>query len=475
MGQTIGSLVQNVKGIAINSSKIGEGFVFVAIKGLSVDGHSFIEHAINRGAIVIICSELPSIINKGITYIVVEDTQKVAGYIAHAFYEFPTEKMAVVGITGTNGKTTVATMLYQLFSDLGYKVGLISTVINKVGNRSIKSTHTTPDAVSVSALLYTMYNEGCTYVFMEVSSHALDQYRTNGIDFKGAVFSNISHDHLDYHSSFKEYIYTKKKLFDGLSDSAFALTNVDDKRGVVMLQNTSAEKHTYGISTMSEFNARIIENTFEGLLLNIDGEEIHVPMVGRFNASNILAVYATARLLEQEKNEVLRILSTLRGAKGRFEYVRSNTNVIGVVDYAHTPDALKNILHTLNDIRSGNETLITLIGCGGNRDKLKRPLMGKVASVLSDKLIITSDNPRDEDPEEIISEVKGGVPPQHFKKVMAIVDRKEAIKVACNLAVPNDILLVAGKGHENYQEIKGERYPFDDKQVLVETFKDLAV
>jgi UDP-N-acetylmuramoyl-L-alanyl-D-glutamate--2,6-diaminopimelate ligase len=395
------------------------------------------------------------------------------GLIAAAYYQHPSKKLKLVGVTGTNGKTTVATLLSNLFQELGYKVGLLSTVENKINNTVIPSSHTTPDSITINELLLDMIAANCDYCFMEVSSHATVQERIAGLSFTGGIFTNITHDHLDFHQTFEEYIKAKKYFFDQLPASAFALTNSDDKRGAVMLQNTKAHAKTYALQSMATFKAKIIENQFSGLFLNIDAEEVWFKMVGSFNAYNLLAVYATAMLLDQDKTRVLTILSTLSGAEGRFDYTIAPNGVIGIVDYAHTPDAIKNVLQTIANIRKGNETVIAIVGCGGDRDKTKRPIMAEVACKLSDKVILTSDNPRTEDPAVILKEMEAGVPISLKKKTITIQDRKEAIRTACHLAKSGDIILLAGKGHEKYQEINGVKYPFDDKQIFSEIMESL--
>lgn len=472
--QRIGEHNSEVKSICFDSRKVETNSVFVATRGTVSDGHNFIESSILKGASTIICEELPSAINSSVNYILVNNSSRVLGNIAANFYGHPSKKIKLVGVTGTNGKTTIATLLYKLFRSLGNNVGLISTVENKINEEIIPSTHTTPDVITINELLLNMIAKGCEYCFMEVSSHATVQERIAGLNFTGAVFSNITHDHLDFHKTFDEYIKAKKYFFDQLPKNAFALTNADDKRGAVMLQNTSAHKKTYALLTMADFKGKLIENQFSGLLLNVDDQEVWFKMIGSFNAYNILAVYGAAILLEQDKMKVLTILSALDGAEGRFEYIVSANGTIGVVDYAHTPDALKNVLQTIHNIRNGNEKIITLVGCGGDRDKTKRPIMAEVACKLSDKIILTSDNPRSEDPSEIIKEMEAGISITNRSRTISIVDRKEAIKTACHLANAGDIILVAGKGHEKYQEIAGIKYPFDDKSVLKEQF-DLLV
>jgi UDP-N-acetylmuramoyl-L-alanyl-D-glutamate--2,6-diaminopimelate ligase len=440
--------------------------MFVAIRGTQVDGHRFIPGAIDDGATVIICEELPLELREGITYIAVKNSNQALSTIAANYYGNPAEHMKLVGVTGTNGKTTVTTLLYNLFRSLGYKTGLVSTVVNRINDQVVDATHTTPDALSLNKLFSDMVAAGCTHCFMEVSSHAIDQGRVAGIPFTGAVFTNISHDHLDYHKTFDAYIEAKKKLFDDLSADAFALVNVDDKRGRIMLQNTRASKHTFALRSVAEFKGRLLTNSLEGLELDIDGKQAWFRMMGDFNAYNLLAAYGTAVLLEEEADEVITQLTLTQGAPGRFEQVRSDTGIIALVDYAHTPDALQNVLETIAEFRTGNEKVVTVVGCGGDRDKGKRPLMASIACKFSDRVIFTSDNPRTEDPMEILKDMEAGVSPADFKKTTTIADREEAIKNACLQAERGDIILVAGKGHENYQEINGVKYPFDDKEVL---------
>jgi len=467
-----GELSREVSLVCIDSRLIISDSLFIAIKGQISDGHSFINTAIENGATTIICESLPSSLQKKITYIEVEDSASIAGRIAAAFYDNPSSKLKLVGITGTNGKTTCATLLYQLFSNLGYKCGLLSTVQNRIGEKILPSTHTTPDAISLQKLLSEMLLDGCTHVFMEVSSHSIHQHRIEGIRFKGACFTNITHDHLDYHQTFDEYIKVKKTFFDYLPSDAFALTNVDDKRGLVMLQNTKANKSTYSLKTMADFKGKILENILSGLVMSVNGEEVFFRMIGEFNAYNILCVYGAAILLGEDKQNVLQYLSMLTGAEGRFETLNSKVeNILAIVDYAHTPDALLNVLATINKLRKGNETLFTVVGCGGDRDKTKRQVMGLVACEHSDKVIFTSDNPRSEDASSIIKEMEEGVAVHQRKKYVSISDRKEAIKTACSIAEGGDIILVAGKGHEKYQEISGIKYPFDDKKIIEEMFE----
>lgn len=466
-----GSVEKEITAVCLDSREVIPGSLFIAVRGTLADGHKFIDSAIEKGASAIVCEELPVKIEEQVTYIRVNDSAAALGMIAANFYDHPSGKLKLVGITGTNGKTTVATLLYKLFTDLGYKCGLISTVENRILDNSIPSTHTTPDSISLNRLLHQMVESRCDFCFMEVSSHAVAQNRILGLGFSGGVFTNITHDHLDFHKTFDEYIKAKKRFFDQLGADAFALTNVDDKRGLVMLQNTKAHKKTYSLQKMADFRSKLLENSFSGLLLSVDDTEVWFRLIGSFNAYNLLAVYATAILLEQDKASVLTSLSRLSGAEGRFDYMVSKNQIVGIVDYAHTPDAVKNVLETINDIRGGHEQVITVIGCGGDRDRSKRPVMADVACKLSTRVILTSDNPRSEDPNAIIEEMKEGVSPSDRKKMLAIADRKEAINTAVHLSKPGDIILVAGKGHEKYQEIKGVKYPFDDKEVLTEIFK----
>jgi UDP-N-acetylmuramoyl-L-alanyl-D-glutamate--2,6-diaminopimelate ligase len=471
--ELVGNTEQDITGICFDSRKVSASSMFIATVGTVADGHQFITSAIEKGASVIVCEKLPKKLDATVTYVVVDNSSRAMGLIAAAYYQHPSKKLKLVGVTGTNGKTTVATLLSNLFQELGYKVGLLSTVENKINNTVIPSTHTTPDSISINELLLDMIAANCDYCFMEVSSHATVQERIAGLSFTGAIFTNISHDHLDFHQTFEEYIKAKKYFFDQLPASAFALTNSDDKRGAVMLQNTKAHAKTYALQSMATFKAKIIENQFSGLFLNIDAEEVWFKMVGSFNAYNLLAVYATAMLLDQDKTRVLTILSTLSGAEGRFDYTIAPNGVIGIVDYAHTPDAIKNVLQTIANIRKGNETVIAIVGCGGDRDKTKRPIMAEVACKLSDKVILTSDNPRTEDPAAILKEMEAGVPISLKKKTITIQDRKEAIRTACHLAKSGDIILLAGKGHEKYQEINGVKFPFDDKQIFSEIMESL--
>ena len=467
-----GSTDIDIKGLAIDSRKVIAGTCFIAVKGSAADGHAFIDDAIRGGAVAIVCETLPVSFNENITYVQVENSQEAAGYMSHIFYDEPSLKMRIVGVTGTNGKTTIATLLWKLFSALGYKCGLISTIQNQAGSEVITATHTTPDAIEVNALLKKMLDGGCSFVFMECSSHAIHQHRITGLRFTGAIFSNITHDHLDYHQTFDEYIRVKKSWFDQLPSSAFAISNADDKRGSVMLQNTSAKKYFYSLKTMADFKGKILDNSLSGLHMTVNDVEVYFKLIGEFNAYNLLAVYGAAICLGENKEIVLQELSNLDGAEGRFDYsISTKDKVMGIVDYAHTPDALLNVLATIKKLRHGNEQVITVVGCGGERDKAKRPVMAEVACEYSDKVILTSDNPRSEDPLEILREMHAGVNAVTKKKVISIADRKEAIKIAVSLAQKSDIVLLAGKGHEKYQEIMGVRYEFDDKKVLMDMFE----
>lgn len=459
--------------IEFDSRKVELNDVFVAIKGTLSDGHDYIQKALNHGAIAIICQEFPSVIVNGVTYIKVKDSNEALALLATNFYENPSEKIRLVGVTGTNGKTTIASLLYQLFKKAGYKVGLLSTVKIMVDEQEFKATHTTPDSLTINRYLDLMVQEGCEFCFMEVSSHGVHQKRAEGLQFEGGIFTNLSHDHLDYHNSFAEYRDVKKSFFDNLPKNAFALTNADDKNGAVMLQNTKARKLSYALKSYADYKAQILENQLSGLLLKINDNEVWVKLIGSFNAYNLLAIYGVAVELGIEKMEALRLLSELESVSGRFQYIISESKITAIVDYAHTPDALENVLKTIENIRTNNEQLITVVGCGGDRDKTKRPIMANIASTISDKVIFTSDNPRTEDPEIIIKEMEKGVEPQNFKKTVSILDRKQAIKTACQLANPNDIILIAGKGHETYQEIKGVRYNFDDLKIVTELLQQL--
>jgi len=468
-----GSSEREILSLELDSRKVGHGAMFFAVKGTSVDAHQYIPEVIEKGASVVVCSDMPQIQPEHVTFVEVDDVQQSVGYFASAYYNHPSSSFKLIGITGTNGKTTTATMLFNLFSDLGHVCGLVSTVDYRIGEKTYISSHTTPDPIRLNALMAEMVNANCAYCFMEVSSHAVVQGRINGLHFDGAVFTNITHDHLDYHGTFENYIKAKKLFFDHLSIDAFALVNKDDRNSMVMMQNTKASKYTYALKSAADFSCKIMECDFEGLLLKIDQDEVWFNLIGRFNAYNLLAVYSVAFLLEVNREDILMHLSKQHGVNGRFEVYRSSNGIIGIVDYAHTPDALDNVLATINEIRSTNEHLITVVGCGGNRDKEKRPVMAGVAVRKSDKVILTSDNPRDEDPENIITEMMAGVDAVSYKKTLKITDRKEAIRTAVLMSKPKDIILIAGKGHETYQEIKGVRHPFDDRKILLEVFKDL--
>jgi UDP-N-acetylmuramoyl-L-alanyl-D-glutamate--2,6-diaminopimelate ligase len=462
-----------ITNVVFDSRRVVPGSLFVAVRGTAVDGHDYIEQAVKDGAVAVVCEDLPGHTADEADYLMVANSAAALGILAANFYDNPSQKLKLVGVTGTNGKTTTATLLYQLFRDLGYKCGLLSTVENQINGQIIPSTHTTPDPVALNELLDQMVASGCDYCFMEVSSHAVAQHRIDGLAFAGGIFSNITHDHLDYHLTFDNYLKAKKGFFDALPKNAFALTNADDKNGQVMLQNTKASKKTYGLKNMADFKVKILENQFGGLLLDVDNSEVWFKMVGSFNAYNLTAVYAAAILLGQEKNSVLTSLSKLTGAEGRFDYTVAPNKVIGIVDYAHTPDAVQNVLSTVQDIRKGTEKVITVIGCGGDRDKTKRPVMAKTACDWSDKVILTSDNPRTEDPAQIIRDMEAGVDPSNQRKTISITDRREAIKTAVHLAQPGDIIVLAGKGHEKYQEINGVKNHFDDKEELLNAFKNL--
>ena len=470
--QLEGELAVDVLSVSFDSRKVSQGGMFVAVRGVQQDGHLFLDSAIANGAAVLVVDELPEVLDDNLTYVVVDDTSYVLGLLATNFYGDPSRKLKLVGVTGTNGKTTVATLLYNLFDKLGYHVGLLSTVENRVGRRVVEATHTTPDPLSLNALLAEMVDDGCDYCFMEVSSHAIAQQRIAGLRFAGGVFTNLTHDHLDFHGTFDNYIKAKKKFFDDLDRFAFALTNIDDKNGAVMLQNTFAHKKAYGLKSLTDFKAKVLESHFDGMLLQLDGHELWVKLVGGFNAYNLLAVYGAAILLEQETVKVLTAMSEIDGAEGRFEAVRSKEGVVGIVDYAHTPDAVENVLTTIRELRKPGQQIISVLGCGGDRDKTKRPEMAAVAVRLSDKLIITSDNPRTEDPNLIIKDMEQGVQAVDRKRVFTITERKEAIRAACHLAQAGDIILIAGKGHEKYQDINGVKHHFDDKEILEQTFNE---
>lgn len=467
-----GNLDKEISGLEIDSRKIESGHMFVAVRGTQTDGHAYIDKAIEKGSSVIVCETYPDNIDSDITYIKVNDTEDVVGKLATAFYGHPTSKLKLIGVTGTNGKTTIATLLYNMFRLFGYKVGLISTVCNYIDDEAIPTEHTTPDPITLNKLLGRMADEGCKYVFMEVSSHSVVQKRIGGLQYSGGIFTNLTRDHLDYHKSFDNYLKAKKTFFDNLPKSAFALTNIDDKNGLIMTQNTKAKVYTYSLRSISDFKGKVLEDGFEGMLMDINQIEVNVQFVGRFNASNLLAVYGSACILGKKPEEVLVKLSMLRPVSGRFETLRSNRGYSAIVDYAHTPDALANVLKTINDVLDGRGQTISVIGAGGNRDKGKRPIMAQEAVKQSNKVIITSDNPRFEEPQDIINDMMAGLTQEDKRKVVCITDRKEAIRTACMLAQPNDVVLVAGKGHENYQDIKGVKHHFDDKEVIREYFEN---
>ena len=462
-----------INSLEIDSRKITGKDVFVALTGVITDGHKFISSVTEKGASAIVCEVIPNSKKPGITYIAVKDTKKALAVMADNFFDNPSQKLKLVGITGTNGKTTVATLLYEQFKKAGFKVGLLSTVKIIIDTKEFPATHTTPDSITINKYLKLMVESGITHCFMEVSSHGIHQKRTEGLHFAGGVFTNLSHDHLDYHDTFATYRDVKKLFFDQLPKSAFALVNIDDKNGLVMLQNTEAKTFTYALKTVADYKAKILENQFNGLLLNINNNEVWSKLIGTFNAYNLLAIYATADILGVEPIENLRLISELESVSGRFQHVISDSGITAIVDYAHTPDALKNVLETINTIRTQNEQVITVIGCGGDRDKAKRPKMGHIASELSNQVIFTSDNPRTENPETIIKDIEAGVEPQNYKKTLSILDREQAIKTASKLAVKGDILLIAGKGHETYQEINGVRSDFDDFKIITETLQEL--
>ncbi len=473
LNEVIGSTNLAIASVCFDSRKAEKDGLFVAVRGTQTDGHKFIDKVITSGVVAIVCEELPDDLNEKITYVKVKDCSVALGLIASNFYDNPSAELKLIGVTGTNGKTTIATLLFRLFRSLGHNVGLLSTIQNQINNEIIPSTHTTPDPLQLNKLLRQMVERNCSHCFMEVSSHAVDQNRIAGLNFTGGIFTNITHDHLDYHKTFDEYIKAKKKFFDQLPEEAFALTNKDDANGMIMIQNSRAQLKTYSIKTLADYKGKVIENQFTGLLLNIDGSEMWTKLIGSFNAYNILAVYAAAHLLREDKLNILTTISTINPVEGRFQHMRSDTGIIAIVDYAHTPDALSNVLKTIKDIRTGNEKVITLVGCGGDRDAQKRPVMTKIACELSDQVILTSDNPRSEDPETIIKEMSKGIEAHQKKKSLSITDRREAIKTACSLANAGDIIIVAGKGHEKYQEIKGVKHPFDDMAILIECFKTL--
>ncbi|WP_271406928.1 UDP-N-acetylmuramoyl-L-alanyl-D-glutamate--2,6-diaminopimelate ligase [Tenacibaculum soleae] len=468
-----GNIDVDICNIQFDSRLVQSNDLFVAQKGVTVDGHQFIKKALSLGATVVVCENIPENKKAGITYIEVEDSNVALAVMAANYYENPSTKLQLVGVTGTNGKTTVTTLLYQLFKKAGYKVGLLSTVKIMVDDAVHTATHTTPNSLAINKYLSLMVDADVEYCFMEVSSHGVHQKRTEGLYFVGGVFTNLSHDHLDYHKSFAEYRDVKKTFFDSLPKSAFALVNLDDKNGQIMLQNTKANKQTFALKTVGDYKAKVLEKRFSGSLLTINGVEVWTKLIGEFNASNLLAIYSVANLLGLEKLETLRLISELESVDGRFQYTVSEDGVTAVVDYAHTPDALKNVLQTINDIRTGNENVITVVGCGGDRDKTKRPKMAMIAAQLSNQAIFTSDNPRTEDAQLIIDEMEVGVSAENYKKTIAILNRKQAIKTACKMAITGDIILIAGKGHENYQEINGVKHHFDDLEEVVNCFKQL--
>ena len=468
-----GSTDLPIEKIEFDSRKVSNNDVFVAIKGSLSDGHQFIDKAISLGASVVVCEDLPATLLENITYVKVQNSNQALSFLAANYYNNPSQKLKLIGITGTNGKTTIASLLYQMFKKAGYKVGLLSTVKIMVDEVEYKATHTTPDSLTINQYLDEMVEVGCEFCFMEVSSHGIHQKRTESLHFEGGVFTNLSHDHLDYHDTFAEYRDVKKSFFDNLPKSAFAITNVDDKNGVVMLQNTVARKRTYALKTYADFKAQVLENQLSGLVLKINNDEVWTKLIGSFNAYNLLAIYGVALELGIESNEALRLLSELESVSGRFQFIISESKITAIVDYAHTPDALENVLKTIEDIRTKNEQLITIVGCGGDRDKTKRPIMANIAASLSDKAIFTADNPRTENPQTIIEEMEAGVEGQNFKKTISILDRKQAIKTACQIANSGDIILIAGKGHETYQEINGVRHDFDDMQIVQELLKQL--
>ncbi len=461
----------SIEKVCFDSRKVEADTLFIAIRGTVVDGHHFIAEVIAKGATAIVCEEMPAERFQSVTYVQVKDSSLAIAIIAANFYDHPSEKLKLIGVTGTNGKTTVVTLLHALFRQLGYKVGLLSTVVNRINDLEILSTHTTPDPLQLNALLAKMVDSECAYCFMEVSSHAVVQHRISGLQFDGGVFTNITRDHLDYHKTFEEYIKAKQGFFDKLSSNAFALVNADDRNGKIMVQNSKATVKTFSLMGVADFKAKILESSFAGLMLNIEGNDLLCRLSGKFNAYNLLSVYGVAMLMGEEKLAVLTAISTLQSPEGRFQRVESANGVIGIIDYAHTPDALQNVLSTIQDIRLGNEQIITVVGCGGDRDKGKRPQMAAIACDQSDRVILTSDNPRNEDPDQIIAEMKVGIPIHQQKKVLSVSDRREAVRTACALAKKGDIILLAGKGHEKYQEIKGVKQPFDDLQVLEESFE----
>lgn len=466
---TIGSVEKQIQKVVFDSRQVQDNDVFVAVRGTQVDGHQYIAKAIQKGAQTIVCEVLPAPFTDGVTYLQVTDSAETLGQLAANYYQHPSKNLQLVGVTGTNGKTTTVTLLHELFTDLGYKVGLLSTIENKIGNQVLPSTHTTPDAIAINATIEKMVAAGCSYAFMEVSSHAVDQRRIAGLTFAGGVFTNITHDHLNYHKTFRAYIDAKKQFFDELPKNAFALSNLDDRRGEVMLQNSKAKRQYYSLRRAADFKVKIIENALTGLQIELDGQEVFTRLIGEFNAYNLLAIYAVGILLGQDKVEVLTAISRLQSAEGRFDYqIHPQRNIVGIVDYAHTPDALEKVLSTIEKLKKGNTKVLTVVGCGGDRDKTKRPEMAKVACNYSDQVILTSDNPRSEVPDAIIADMEVGIPAYAQQKVLSITNRRQAIRTACRLAKAEDIILIAGKGHEKYQEIDGVKHDFDDKMVLSE-------
>ena len=469
--QVIGNQEVEIKEVNIDSRQVREGDLFMAMRGTQTDGHAYIASAIEKGAVAVLCEDLPEQLNDGVTYIQVKESEDAVGKLATTFYGDPTSKLKLVGVTGTNGKTTIATLLYNTFRYFGYKVGLVSTVCNYIDDEAVPTEHTTPDPITLNRLLGKMADCGCKYAFMEVSSHSIDQKRISGLKFAGGIFTNLTRDHLDYHKSVDNYLRAKKKFFDDMPKDAFCLTNLDDKNGMVMTQNTRAKVYTYSLRSLSDFKGKLLESHFEGMILEFNNRELSVQFIGKFNASNLLAVFGAAALLGKEEEEILVALSTLKPVSGRFETVRSPEGYTAIVDYAHTPDALVNVLNAIHGVVEGKGQIITVCGAGGNRDKGKRPLMAKEAAKLSDRVIITSDNPRFEEPQDIINDMLAGLDKDDMRKTISIVDRREAIKTACMLAQPGDVILVAGKGHENYQDVKGVKHHFDDKEVLSEIMK----
>lgn len=468
----LGDAGKDITGIEIDSRNVKAGNLFVAVKGTQTDGHAYIAKAVGNGASAVVCENLPDSPDSNVTYVQVADTEEAVGKLATHFFGDPTSKLDLIGVTGTNGKTTIATLLYNMFRKFGYKAGLISTVCNYIDGEAIPTDHTTPDPITLNKLLGRMADEGCKYAFMEVSSHSIAQKRIGGLRFSGGIFTNITRDHLDYHKTFENYLKAKKAFFDGLPKTAFALTNADDRNGMVMVQNTKAKVYSYSLRTLCDFKGKVLEDGFDGMLMDINNREVNVQFIGRFNASNLLAVYGAACILGKKPEDVLLLLSTLYPVSGRFDALRSPKGYTAIVDYAHTPDALINVLDTIHEVLRGRGKVITVVGAGGNRDKGKRPLMAKESARRSDKVIITSDNPRFEEPQDIINDMLAGLDKDDSRKVLSIADRKEAIRTACMLSEPGDVILIAGKGHENYQEIKGVKHHFDDKEVLKDIFSN---